>query len=60
MTRAGTSGCPGLPASATYQQRELAHQPRRAPRFLDEQIITRLERDDGLGLLPEPERARSR
>jgi integrase len=44
---------PGLAASATYHPRELARQPHRAPRFLDEQIITRLERDDALDLLPD-------
>ena len=37
MTYAVHEWAPGLAASATYHPRELARQPHRAPRFLDEQ-----------------------
>jgi integrase len=44
---------PGLPVSATYHPREFGRRPESLPRFIDEQVMARLERDDALARLPD-------
>ncbi len=43
---------PGLPAGATYHPNEFGRRPESLPRFIDEQVIAQLERDDALDRLP--------
>jgi integrase len=44
---------PGLSATATYHRGELPRLRERAPRFLEERVITRLETDASLDRLPD-------
>jgi len=44
---------PGLPTSATYHPNEFGRRPESLPRFIDEQAMARLERQDALGRLPD-------
>jgi integrase len=44
---------PGLAVSATYHPREFGPRPQSLPRFLDERVIARLEREEALELLPD-------
>jgi len=44
---------PGLPAGATYHPNEFGRRPESLPRFIDEQVMARLERQDALARLPD-------
>jgi integrase len=44
---------PGLSPGATYHPREFGRRPESLPRFLDEAVIARLEREDALERLPD-------